>query len=48
MKLRKRAHAFQGYGSSHNVKILYSFNPQLKLKDTESAIKNKLKKYWLN
>ena len=25
----------------------YFFNLELKLKDTESAIKNKLKKYWL-
>ena len=31
-KIRKRAHVFKGYGSSYNVKILNSFNPELQLK----------------
>ena len=43
MKITKQAHAFKGYASSYNVEILNSFNPELQLKDTESAIKNKLK-----
>ena len=41
VKVTKRAHAFKGYASSHNVEILNSVNPELQLKDTESAIKNK-------
>ena len=28
--------------STYNVEILNSFNPEIQLKDTESAIKNKL------
>ena len=44
IKITKRAHAFRGVASSYNVKILKSFNPELQPKDTESAIKNKLKK----
>ena len=43
-KITKRAHAFKGYASSYNVEILNSFYPKLQLKDTESAIKNKLRK----
>ena len=42
VKITKRALAFKGYASSYNVAILNSFNPELQLKDTESAIKNKL------
>ena len=41
--ITKWAHAFKGYASSYNAEILNSFNPELQLKDTESAIKNKLK-----
>ena len=33
---------FNGFASTYNVKILNSFNPELGLKDTESAIKSKL------
>ena len=44
MKITKQAHAFKDFASSCNVEILSSFNPELQLKDTESAIKNKLKK----
>ena len=38
----KRSHAYKGY-ASNNVDILNSFNPELQLKDTESASRNKLK-----
>ena len=41
VKITKRALAFKGYASSYNVEIL-NFFPELQLKDTESAIKNKL------
>ena len=34
-------HAYIGYGSSY-VEVLIFFNLKLQLKDTESAIKNKL------
>ena len=43
-KNNKRAHTFKGYASSYNVDILNSFNLKLKLKETESATKNKQKK----
>ena len=39
-KITKLAHAFKGYACFYNVEIL---NSELQLKDTESAIKNKLK-----
>ena len=42
MKITKRAHAFKGNGSSYNVETLNSFNPELQLRDTQSAIKCKL------
>ena len=42
-KLTKRSHAYKGYASSYNGDILNSFNPELQLEDTESAIRNKLK-----
>ena len=48
IKITKREHAFKGSASTYNVEILNYFNPELQLKDTESAIKNKLKKYCLN
>ena len=47
-KITKRAHAFKGYTGSYNVEFLNTFNAKLQLKDTESAIKNKLKKNSLN
>ena len=43
VKITRRVHDFKGYANLYNVKILNSFNPELQLKDTESAIKNKLK-----
>ena len=43
VKITKRPHAFKVYASSYyNVDILNSFNPELQLKNTESATKNKL------
>ena len=42
VKITKRELAFKGYACSYNVEILSSFNPKIKLKDTESAIKSKL------
>ena len=42
VKLTKRAYAFKGYASSYSVEMLHSFNFELQIKDTESAIKNKL------
>ena len=42
IKITKWAHAFKGFASSYNVEILNSFNPELKLKDSESLIKSKL------
>ena len=44
LKIAKEAHAFKGYASSYNVEILNSFNLELHLKYTESAIKIKFKK----
>ena len=32
----------KGYTSTYNVEILNSFNPELQLKDTKSAVKSKL------
>ena len=48
VKITKRAHAFKDYASTYNVEILNSFESELQLKDTESAIKSKLKDYCLN
>ena len=48
VKITKREHAFKGYVCSYNVEILSSFNPEIQLKDTESAIKSKLINYCLN
>ena len=41
-KIATQEHCFKGYASTYNVEILNSFNPELELKDTESAIKSKL------
>ena len=40
--MAKREHAFKGYASTYNVETLNSFNPELQLKDAESAIKSNL------
>ena len=42
------SHTYRGYLSIYKAEIFYSVNPELQLKDTESAIKNKLKIYCLN
>ena len=42
VKITKRKDAFKGFASIYNVEILNSFNPELQLKDTESAIRSKL------
>ena len=42
LKITKQTQALKGYVSSHNVEILNSFNPELQLKGSESAIKTKL------
>ena len=42
VEITKWAHAFQGFASSFNVETLNSFNPELQVKDPESAIKSKL------
>ena len=42
IKITKREHAFKVYASTYNVEILNFFDPELELKDTESAIKSQL------
>ena len=42
VKITKQTRAFKGYVSSYNVEILNSFNPELQLRGSESAIKTKL------
>ena len=42
-KITKRSHAYKGYASTYNVELLNSFNPNLQFKNTEFAIRNKLK-----
>ena len=44
VKRTKQAHVFKSYATSNNVEILNSSNPEMQLKDNESAIKSKLKK----
>ena len=39
VKITKRFHAYKGYGSTCKVEILNSFNVELEVQDTESAIK---------
>ena len=40
----KEKRTFKDFASIYNVDKLNSFNPELQLKNTESAIKNKLQK----
>ena len=42
MKIAKREHAFQSYANTCNFKIWNTFDPELQLEDTVSAIKSKL------
>ena len=39
---KKKSHAYKGYAIIYNITILYNFNHELQLRDTESAIKSKL------
>ena len=48
VNITKREHTFKGFASTYNVASLYLFIPDLQHTDTELAIKNKLKKYFLN
>ena len=41
-KIATRSHAYKDYASSYNLDIFNSFNPELQLKYTESAVRNKL------
>ena len=41
VKVTKRENAFKGYASTYTVETSNSFNPELQLKDVESAIKSK-------
>ena len=38
IQITKGEHTFKSYSGTYNVKILSSFNPELQLQDTESAI----------
>ena len=40
-KITNQSHS-KGHASTYSVKILNSFNPEIQLKDTEYAIRNKL------
>ena len=42
IKITKQQHNLKGYASTFNLEILNSFNSELQLKDTESAIKSNL------
>ena len=42
IRLAKQKHAFKSFSSTYNVEILNSFNPELQIKDNESAIKSQL------
>ena len=42
VKITKQADAFKDYAITYNVGILSFFNPELRLKDTESEIRNNL------
>ena len=43
VKITKGSHDYKGYASTCNVDFLNLLNSELQLKNTESAIKNKLK-----
>ena len=44
--ITKLKHNFKSFASFYNVKIQYSINHKLQLKDTQSAIKNRLIELW--
>ena len=41
-KRKNWEHALKGYASTYDVEIVNSFNPEIQLNDTESAIKSKV------
>ena len=43
VKIKNREHAFKAHASTYNIEILNSFNLELQLRYTTSAIKSKLK-----
>ena len=43
VKITKQLYAYRGYASTYNVEISNLVNPELQVKDAESAIKNKLR-----
>ena len=43
VKITKQLYAYRGYASAYNVEISNLVNPELQVKDAESAIKNKLR-----
>ena len=43
-KQEQKKHAFKNYAHAYYVEILNFLNPELEIKNTESAIKNKQKK----
>ena len=45
VKIAKRAHAFKGYASTYNVKILNSINTELHLRILNLRLKRNQKKY---
>ena len=40
--MSKQSYPYRGYLSTYNAKILNSFNPEIQLKDTQSAVENKI------
>ena len=45
-KTIEQAHPFKNYAGTCNIEIFNFFNPEMQLKNTESAIKNKLKNFF--
>ena len=43
VKRAKRSHVYKVYASTYNADISYTFNPELQLRNTESAMKNRLR-----
>ena len=46
IKVTNWSRTYKNYVSTFDFEILNSFNPELQLKDTKSAIKNKLIDLW--
>ena len=46
IKVTNWSHTYKSYASTYDFEILNSFNGELQLKDTKSAIKNKLIDLW--